>query len=68
MCLLSAVTAPGEPSSYANHLASIFLSPFGLGSSDSSVSAAGTKGNMLRQTKRRLLPMFSVHVACTNNR
>jgi hypothetical protein len=61
------VTAPGEPSSWASHLAAIFLAPFGLGTSDSSVSAAGTKGDLLRQTKKRL-PNIPVHVACTNNR
>eukprot|EP00879_Flechtneria_rotunda_P024789 GHRR01026302.1.p2 GENE.GHRR01026302.1~~GHRR01026302.1.p2 ORF type:complete len:107 (+),score=41.48 GHRR01026302.1:1659-1979(+) len=58
----------GEPTAWANNVASIFLSPFGLGTSDSSVSAAGTRGDILKATQKKLLPGFPVNVACTNNR
>lgn len=67
---LSVITAtmPGEPSAWATNIASIFLNPFGVGSSDSSVGANGTRGDMLRVTKRKLLPGFPVNVACKDNR
>ncbi|WIA39163.1 hypothetical protein OEZ86_005290 [Tetradesmus obliquus] len=61
-------TMPGEPSAWASNIASIFLNPFGVGSSDSSVSANGTRGDMLKATRRRLLPAFPVNVACQDNR
>jgi hypothetical protein len=59
---------PGEPSAWASNIASIFLNPFGVGSSDSSIGANGTRGDMLRVTKRKLLPGFPVSVACKDNR
>lgn len=64
----SPVAVRGEPSSWARHLSATFLAPFGLGSSDASVSAAGTKGNVLRQTRKQLQASFPIHVACTDGR
>lgn len=65
---LHAATAPGEPTAWANNIAAIFLNPFGVGSSDSSVSANGTNGRILQQTRKKLLPGFPISVACNNNR
>jgi hypothetical protein len=59
---------PGDISSWTSHIASVFLAPFGLGSSDGSVSANGTRGDVLRLTKRRLLPGLPVAVACNDQR
>lgn len=66
--LLAAVSAPGEPTNWANNIANIFLAPFGIGSSDSSVSAEGTKGDLLKQTQKRLPHGLPVHVACRTER
>lgn len=63
------MSAPGEPTSWATNLANIFLTPFGLGASASSVSAAGTKGDVLNHTQQQQLPQgFPVHVACQDDR
>lgn len=63
-----AVSSPGEPTNWAVNIANIFLAPFGLGSSDSSVSAEGTQGDVLKQTQRRLPRAMPVHVACRDDR
>lgn len=70
MCFLAfiAATMPGEPSAWATNIASIFLNPFGVGSSDSSVSANGTRGDIMKVTKKKLLPGYPVSVACNNQR
>jgi hypothetical protein len=62
------VNTPGEPTNWANNLANIFLAPFGIGSSDSSVSAEGTKGDLLQQTQKRLPQSLPIYVACRDNR
>jgi hypothetical protein len=62
------VSSPGEPTNWAVNIANIFLAPFGLGSSDSSVSAEGTKGDMLKETQQRLPKDMPVHVACRGDR
>jgi hypothetical protein len=64
----AAVSSPGEPTNWAINIANIFLAPFGIGSSDSSVSAEGTKGDLLKQTQKRLPQAMPVHVACKDNR
>lgn len=63
-----AVISPGEPTNWAANIANIFLAPFGLGSSDSSVSAEGTKGDLLQLTQKRLPQGVPVHVACKDSR
>lgn len=62
------VTSLGEPTNWAINIANIFLAPFGLGSSDSSVSAEGTKGDLLQLTQKRLPQGVPVHVACKDSR
>jgi hypothetical protein len=62
------VTSLGEPTNWAINIANIFLAPFGLGSSDSSVSAEGTKGDLLQLTQKRLPQGVPVHVACRDSR
>lgn len=68
VALVSTATAPGEPTAWANNIAAIFLNPFGIGSGDSSVSANGTNGRILQQTRKKLMPGFPISVACNNNR
>eukprot|EP00878_Enallax_costatus_P040184 GHUV01046193.1.p3 GENE.GHUV01046193.1~~GHUV01046193.1.p3 ORF type:complete len:135 (+),score=31.50 GHUV01046193.1:276-680(+) len=58
---------PGEPTSWALNVASIFLSPYGVGSKCSTVSANGTAGDILSKTKRKL-PGYQVNVACQNDK
>lgn len=64
----AAVGTPGEPTNWAINIANIFLAPFGIGSSDSSVSAEGTKGDLLLQTQTRLPQSLPIYVACRDNR
>jgi hypothetical protein len=65
---LPAVSVPGEPSAWAANVASIFLKPFGLANPDSTVSAAGTNGNVLQATRAKLNAGFPVNVACNDSR